>query len=239
MGKLTRRLRSLAVRIRGRKPPRPPLLSVLIASIPSRGERFLLPLLRELEAQIGESADVEVLTLIDNRHMTIGDKRNRLRTIAAGRYSVFVDDDDRVSSDYVASILHAIRSQPGRDVYCFDVWVCGYDRVGIGGPEGMVCKYGSALQHANLADRFTRKPNHLMVFRTELARRVQFPDTSYGEDDAWGARIARHVRTEGRIDRVLYHYDFSVETSETPWSQAWRARQEMRKQGAATEAQPR
>jgi hypothetical protein len=238
MGKLSRRLRGLAARMRRRGPSHQPLLSVLIASIPSRVERNLLPLLRELEAQIGTSTDVEVLTLIDLRRMTIGEKRNRLRAIAAGRYSAFVDDDDRVSSDYVSGILEAMRSQPHRDVYCFDVWVHGYDRVGIGGPEGMVCKYGSGLQHANLPDRFTRKPNHLMVFRTDLARRVRFPHTSHGEDDAWGALIARHVRTEGRIDRVLYHYDFSIETSETPWSQAWRARHAVRNQVKGGEAQP-
>jgi hypothetical protein len=238
MENMSKRLRNLAARIRGRNRPRQPVLSVLIASIPSRTQQFLVPLLSELDAQIGGATEVEVLTLIDNRRMTIGEKRNRLRAIAAGRYSAFVDDDDRVSDDYVSSILQAIHSQPDRDVYCFDVWVRGYDFVGIGGPEGMVCNYGSALQHANLADRFTRKPNHLMVFRTKLAMRVRFPDTSHGEDDAWGARIARHVRTEGRIDRVLYHYDFSIETSETPWSQAWRERQALRHPSTDIEAQP-
>jgi len=225
---LKRLLRPIVNRLRRRPAARQPVLSILIASIPSRLERFLVPLLRELETQIGESPDVEVLTLVDNRRMTIGEKRNHLRSIAAGRYSVFVDDDDRVSADYVSSILDAIRTQPGRDVYCFDVWVRGYDSVGIGGPEGMVCRYGVALAHANLTDHFTRKPNHLMVFRTELARRVRFPDTSHGEDDAWGALVSARVRSEGRIDRVLYHYDFSLETSETPWSRAWRARRAQR-----------
>jgi hypothetical protein len=222
------RVKHLLSRLRAsfhRRPAAPrPELSILIASIPSRLERFLVPLLRELDAQIGDSREVEVLTLVDNRSMTIGEKRNRLRSIAAGRYSAYVDDDDRVGGDYVASILEAIRTQPGRDVYCFDVWVRGYEFVGIGGADGILCRYGVALPHRNGEDRLTRKPNHLMVFRTSLAQEVPFPHTSWGEDDAWADRIAGRVRSEGRIDGVLYHYDYSVETSESPWSATMRAR---------------
>jgi glycosyltransferase involved in cell wall biosynthesis len=217
------------LRAGGRVPaPPPPLLSILILSIPARVERFLVPLLRSLEAQVGATGEVEVLTLIDNRRRTIGEKRNALLRMARGRFTAFVDDDDRVADDYVASILDAIRRQPDRDVICFDVWVHGYHELGYTPTEGMLCRYGIELEDRDLPEMFTRRPNHLMVFRSALARSVPFPSTSQGEDTRWAEAMAKRARKQGRIEKVLYHYDFDVEISETPASREWRRRRDQR-----------
>jgi glycosyltransferase involved in cell wall biosynthesis len=201
-----------------------PLLSVLIPSLPSRAGRFLAPLLRSLDAQIDDPAEVEVLTLMDNRRRSIGEKRNLLLDMASGRYSAFVDDDDRVEATYVSAILEAIRAQPDADVICFDVWVNGYHRLGYTPPEGMLCRYGIGFEDRNEAHMFTRRPNHLMVYRTRLARAVRFPHVSHGEDSEWARLVSARIRREARIERVLYYYDFDVDVSETPVSREWRRR---------------
>lgn len=214
-----------AVRRIGAAPASPPaVFSVLVLSIPERVERFLAPLLRSLEGQIERPGEVEVLCLVDNRLRSIGEKRNHLLRMAAGGYCAFVDDDDRVADDYVASILEAVRAQPDRDVYCFDVWVNGYHRLGYTPPEGMLCRYGVEFDDRNLPEMFTRRPNHLMVHRTALARRVRFPHVDHGEDGKWAEAMAKHVRKQGRIEKVLYYYDFDIETSATPVSREWRRR---------------
>ncbi len=88
-----------------------PLLSVLITSLPERLEAHLLPLWRKLTAQAaatGAPTQVELVSLLDNRTRTIGEKREDLVQIARGLYVAFVDDDDDISPDYLPQLLAAI-----------------------------------------------------------------------------------------------------------------------------------
>ena len=167
----------------------------------------------DLERQ-AKGKDVEVLVLIDNRKRSIGHKRNALVSIAQGDFVAFVDDDDRVASDYVDSLLAKIgdgtnASQP--DVIVFDVWVSGYyERHGL---SDRLCSYDLDHAHQTLTDRYHRKPNHLMAWRTSLVKQEPFSDSSSGEDTDWAHRICRRfgkqIRQE-RIDKVLYSYDFDT-----------------------------
>lgn len=173
------------------------LLSVLIPTVPWR-EKKLRDLLNLLDPQV-ERRDVELLVLRDNRSMTIGDKRNRLRVAARGQYLAFIDDDDMVSDDYVATILANVTA--GSDVINFSVRVEGH------GPPKL-CRYGLTLQHANLESEYHRKPNHLMVWKREIATSVNFIDASFGEDTIWAEEMARRAKSEQTIARVLYTYRF-------------------------------
>jgi hypothetical protein len=173
------------------------LLSVLIPTIPGR-ERKLHELRKRLDPQVARS-DVELLVLHDDRVMTIGEKRNKLRSMARGRYVVFVDDDDMVTEDYVTSILSEVFA--GADVINFSVRVEGH------GPPKL-CRYGLTLQHADLKSEYRRKPNHLMAWKREVAMAVPFPDLRHGEDTRWAEEVAKHARSERTISRVLYTYQF-------------------------------
>jgi hypothetical protein len=173
------------------------LLSILIPTVPWR-EHKLRELLKRLDPQVTRS-DIELFVLRDNRIMTIGEKRNRLRSLARGRYMTFVDDDDMVADDYVTSILQ--ETSLGVDVINFDVLVEGH------GPTKL-CRYGLTLQHADLESEYRRKPNHLMAWRREIAAAVPFPDVSYGEDALWAEEMAKRARSELPISRVLYTYRF-------------------------------
>ena len=85
-------------------------LSILIPSLEER-RKTLEQLKTELANQIGKR-NVEVLSLSDNRQMSIGQKRNMLLTQSTGEYVAFVDDDDMVSPDYIEKVLNALTKNP-------------------------------------------------------------------------------------------------------------------------------
>lgn len=183
------------------------LLSVLVPTVPGR-EAKLASLLASLDAQVAKRKDVELLVLRDARGMTIGDKRNRMVAIARGEYVAFVDDDDAVAPDYVETIAAGLSERP--EVLCFEVVVNGH------GPT-KTCYYGLSLNNQNLPDCYHRKPNHLMVWRRDLASSVPFPGMKTGEDTAWANEICARATKEIRIPRPLYSYNYdAADNSSTP-----------------------
>lgn len=182
-----------------------------MCGLPSRLETKLLPrALLALDAQAA-GREVEVLCLLDNRKRSIGSKRNALLDLAQGEYIAYVDDDDRVAPDYVEAILGALVDRP--DVVVFDVWVTGYKQSHR--LDDRICRYDIGFQNENLATEYRRRPNHLMVWRTELARASRFVDTSHGEDTAWAdALLSQHsALRQARIEKTLYFYEFDPEHS--------------------------
>lgn len=132
--------------------------------------------------------------------MTIGEKRNKMISIARGDYVAFVDDDDAVAPDYVTSILTAIINEKP-DVVCFTVLVTGH-----GPPKP--CRYHPQIQHANLPNEYRRQPNHLMAWRRAIASQVSFPAVKSGEDTAWAQQAAPLAAVVATIDKTLYTYQY-------------------------------
>lgn len=183
------------------KRPGPPpeiLLSVLVSSLVERqGSRSTI--VADLQAQAA-SKPVEILVLTDNARRTLGAKRNALKAIAAGRFLSFVDDDDAVAPDYVDAILAAVEANPATDCIVFDVLRRE------NGQDDRIVRYSAAYEHHSTHDAHYRKPNHKMVVRTELARRIDHPDITLWGDNAWGQALAPHIGSETRIDKTLYYY---------------------------------
>lgn len=184
---------------RSHMPSQPTILSILIPTIPGR-EQKLNRLLRVLDRQVLLRPDVELIVLRDNKKMTIGEKRNKLLWLASGQYVAFVDDDDQVTPDYVPALCNAIASDRP-DVVCFTVTVRGY------GPT-KPCHYHPTFPHSETKNEYKRKPNHLMAWRRDLARRVPFPEINAGEDTQWANKMAQHAKKVTTIDRPLYTYLF-------------------------------
>lgn len=182
------------------------LLSILIASVPER-INGLAALLQELSDQTF-GKPVEILVITDNRHMTIGMKRQRLNELSQGKYVIHVDDDDMVSKDFVDSLLAHIHGEI-YDCITFTCMVQGDD-----GRGPMPCYYGASFPYVNYPNCRLRQPNPRCCYRRSIAIRHAFQDVVYGEDDEWAMRASKDIQSEMRIPNVLYYYTYITKPEE-------------------------
>jgi len=187
-------------------------LSILVCSTHNRYNTFLPKILDQLFGQLKkldpeQQKQVEILTLIDNKTIMLGTKRNNLIDISKGDYVVFVDDDDRVADDYISSILEATEKEP--DVITFIA------SVSINGETPKPCHYSSMYDaDYNEPDRYHRLPNHIMCVKREHAEATPFKPILYGEDSDYSKRLKPLLNTEFHIGKTLYFYDYNIETTE-------------------------
>lgn len=183
-----------------------PTLSILTPAIWNRdGAKFLAAAISE---QIG-SGPVEHLVLFDNRARTIGAKRQALVDIARGQYLAFVDDDDDVSPDYVASLLRA--AETGADCITFRQRAIynGLEsevHFGINNQDGPFAPGGITL----------RAPWHVCAWKRDRVAGCLFSESNYGEDLIWCQQARRRIRTGHHIDRVLHTYRHDATTTAAP-----------------------
>lgn len=188
-------------------------LSILIPSVHTRRNTFLPKSLEMLYGQLEKLTEeqqqqVEILFLVDNKTQYLGQKRNYLVDIAQGEYVVFVDDDDRITEDYISTLLQA--TTQGSDCICFQA------EVSINKEAPKICDYSiKHLKDSNTPNGYLRIPNHICAIKKSIAQQVSFPNKVYGEDSAFSSGLLPLLQTETRIDRVLYYYDFNTETTET------------------------
>ncbi|WP_197508103.1 glycosyltransferase [Mycobacterium sp. 1245801.1] len=176
-------------------------LSILVCSVSERFDGFAAQIQRQLYGQIDKLADrdrsrVEVIVLTDTRSMTIGGKRNHLVNMAAGKYVVFVDDDDEIADDYVESLLNATRS--GADVLVFNL------EYQFNGARKRVIRH--SLRFTDDSTRGLNTPRHTSAVRRDIALALPFAETSYGEDFDWAQRLLSVAKTECAINKTLYIY---------------------------------
>lgn len=188
-------------------------LSVLICSTHTRADTFGRAIQEQVWGQYNalpesDQKRIEILMLTDNKSMMLGHKRNVMVDLAQGRYVQFVDDDDRIEPDMFASVLQATESDA--DVITFLV------SVSLNGAPAKICRYSKDFpSDRNTPTGYERLPNHICAVKRELARRVSFPLLPYGEDSGYSKLLHPLLRTEHHIPKVLYHYDWSQDTTET------------------------
>ena len=198
-------------------------LSILICSLPKRRES-LNKLLTNLRSQGDYTAnsvtkstayyierivsnDVEILICTDNKRMTVGAKRNLLIKESIGDYFVFVDDDDRVTDDYTSRLLSGIKTD--KDVILFDV------EISINGGKYRKVYYdANYIGDRNLPNSYLRIPNHIMCWKRSVPKK-KFPNISMGEDIGWATQNKHYIKSQAKVDKTLYYYDFNNETTET------------------------
>ena len=186
-----------------------PLLSVLILTVPRRVSNSFQILVKKLERQSERFAPgvVEIIGVYDNKTIKLGRKRNLALSMASGRYVTFIDDDDEIDDDYLLEIIRVIRSQRNPDVIHFPI-----DQY-LHGVKERSCRYGLNLEYSDVDGRWTGKPAHTHIWKTELARSCEFPPSlNCGEDTPWCVALSSVAKTEFEIDRVLYRYMLSSKT---------------------------
>ena len=195
-----------------KNPSKEILLSVLILSIPSRLQK-LSALYSNLTQQIGNSKSVEILTLVDNKIISIGAKRQSILDISRGKYIAYLDDDDNISHDYIDRLLHAIKK--GKDVITFEQH-CTVNKKEFNVSFQMNNPHEKLKLNINGSyEDIRRPPYHMCAWSSKIAKQIKFKDISYGEDWDWCSRLYQFVRSETHIDKVLHYYLYSDETSES------------------------
>ena len=187
-------------------------LSILIRSLYSR-EAMLNSLLANLYTQIVKGNyyfNVEVLVNRDNKEITSGAKANELLLAAAGKYIVFIDDDDEVADNYIELILKAIET----DADC--IGTCGtYTQDGSKPIRWRLSKDYTDQDYYEASELiYLRRTNHISPVKRELALLAMFPNKSNAEDKEYSERLHKHLRTEEKISQPLYHYKYSSQNKE-------------------------
>jgi glycosyltransferase involved in cell wall biosynthesis len=184
-----------------------PKLTIMICSTSTRAGTFLPKMFAQLEEQTRGRTDVELLSIVDNKSMTVGRKRNLLLSMATGEYVVFVDDDDILEKTYVEDIVAATAS--GADVLCFDLMRY------VSGIQDRVVHYSKEFKvDSNEPRQYKRIPNHIMCFKRSLAASVRYAELTFGEDSDWAKRMLPLIKSEHQIGKVLYRYMYNSATSE-------------------------
>lgn len=173
------------------------MLDVLIPTLYKR-KHLLYPLLDELERQI-KGYPVKVLTYPDNGVLKIGHKRNELLSWSKAKYVVFIDDDDKIDSDYIETLLPELK----------------VDAVGF---KAKVFNNGVFMNDMEFKDEydryfmedgiFKRPIGHLCPIRRDIATLFKFNDNPKGSDRDWCLEIKKSgkIKTSTFIDKYLYFY---------------------------------
>ncbi len=184
------------------------MLSICIPSVVGREESFN-SLVSEIERQIKKAKaedKVEILTDVDNKEVSIGYKRNRMYQACQGEYAVQIDDDDRVASNYVSSVLDALKSSPDCVGYLEECKING--QIMFSSFSLSHLKWRSLHKPDAMGCVFHRTPFTKTPIKTDICRKVGVKDMRWGEDHEFAKRVRRHIKTEEFINEVMYYYTF-------------------------------
>lgn len=196
-------------------------LTIGIPSLPNRTRMYLEPFYARLISQIGNQKDIEVLTIMDNKTMTIGRKRSCLFHIAQGKYTCIIDDDDDVTIDFVQTMREKITDDLDVDVICYN------QDANIDGKSWTIrtsLKHNQQFPFDQLVVDTSgnpipcnRPPWHWCAWKTDFAKKIPFGDSNTQEDTIFVLDAISKAKTELVIDKVLCKYRWSSSTSQAPF----------------------
>ena len=188
-------------------------LSILTPAVPSRIKQ--LDWLCDKISRLIRDSPVEHLVFLDNKKRSVGLKRDTLLRMARGKYVAFVDDDDDVSDDYVASILGAADKDVDVITFLQEASIDGQRGVvefKLGNPnesfQGYECGVNVGITKRNAW--------HVCAWRRTLAILSKFPDSNYGEDWQFAGPLCQIAKTEIHIPEILHYYRHNSKTTEAP-----------------------
>jgi glycosyltransferase involved in cell wall biosynthesis len=134
----------------------------------------------------------------------VGAKRNRLMKEAKGEYIAYIDDDDKISTEYFPQVLAGCN----KGVDCCSL-------IGTFYKDGFFSNtFEHSLRYTEWTDRdglLVRPPNHLNTVKRDHALSIGFADLSYGEDRDYALRMldAGILMREHRVTKPIYRYCYN------------------------------
>lgn len=179
------------------------LLSILIPTTIDRTEQFnnLVAYLHNLIDLEDLNDEIEIISLLDNKEMPIGEKRQALYDMANGEYSWQIDSDDEISSDGIREVIDAIINS-GADCITFQE-KCIID--GVESNSNFSLKYDDWAENFDGWDH-VRTPFFKTPIKTELCRQVPVPHSRFGEDHVWAQQIKYVIKNEYHLEKFIYYY---------------------------------
>ena len=172
----------------------------------------------------GLENEVEIITHEDNRELAIGEKRNILLDKAKGKMISFVDDDDDLSGDYFQLIVQKIKQNNNLDaieIFCF-IFHQGNSKFNSYVFKGLTKNFKNKLPNNFIftpSVHYTHKLlnskiSQLNPIRTDLARRVKYPNIPIHEDFVFAQKLEPLINNVGSIlHKSIYTYNYNTTTS--------------------------
>lgn len=187
------------------------LLTIIVPATPARFRTSLPPLVGDLEVQCAADPRAEFIVLLDPYRLSIGEKLNWLVAMAAGKFVATVADDDRVTSDYVSTLLETIEQHPDADVICYDTdYHIADKKTGkLPARPTYVIKESKDYRVKDTKDVLYRLPSDKMAWRTEFRMQVPNVHTNDHHDMVFSTRAKDFIGKEIQIGRSLYKFYYN------------------------------
>lgn len=179
-------------------------LTILIPTLPTRAA-FFERIMGQIKEQCIKTEDSRYVDVVvdDSAEYSIGVKRNKLMQQATTDYLCFIDDDDRISNEYLSLVLAGIDTNPD---------CCSLN--GIITTDGKNPKlFKHSIDYKEMwedREAYYRPVNHLNTVRSSIAKQMVFPDWDRSEDSnyCFQLRDSGLLKVEYKIEPVLYFYDY-------------------------------
>jgi hypothetical protein len=187
-------------------------LSILIPTVSGRFDK-VGKLIESLERR-AKDLPVEILWLGDNRKRTLSKKREALVQAAKGKYITHLDDDDDLAENFFERVLWAVEQDADVISYCSRATINNqnpfivHSSITFDGPEVLIdgVPAGHAKYENGVWYDINRKPWHWCTWKASIAKAIEYPDLTYGEDWQIVKRMLAMVKTETRMDEVMHYY---------------------------------
>ena len=181
-------------------------LSILIPTVVGREKQFNY-ICAKLTKQIEDSkleSKIEIITIKDNKEMSIGAKRQQLYNNANGKFAVQIDDDDDVSLDYCVKINEVIESGNFDCIGYFEN--CLINGVQQRSVISNQYKQWQTYDKPRNGITYVRTPFFKTPIRTDICCSVGVSDMRFGEDHDFAIRVLPYLKKEHFIYRDMYYY---------------------------------
>lgn len=174
-----------------------PKWSICILTVKRRRKQFER-LAKLLQPQV-KNKRIEIIVCA-NEKVGVGRKRNACIEMACGEYVSFIDDDDLVAKDYVATIYPLLKKNVDYIGFRLQLYQDGERQK----PTYHSIKYPEWFEDKN---GYYRHISHLNPIKRSIAMNFRFVG-NYAEDHQWSHDIYKSglVNSEEYVDKVMYHY---------------------------------